>query len=57
MAGMDVDFLAGLELLLFVPSLIVALACWGGDGFMWWGCFWGIVMGVTSVFWRKKHCR
>lgn len=56
-ADMDVDFLAGLELVLIVPSLLFAVACWGGEGFKWWGCFWGVAMGTTSVFWRRKHGR
>lgn len=55
MADMNIDLLAGLELLLFIPSLGVALACWGGEGLKWWGCFWGITMGVTSVFWHRQH--
>lgn len=50
-----VDLLAVLEFVLLVPTLIVAIVCGGGEGFKWWGIFWGFAMGVTSMAWNALH--
>lgn len=43
--------------ILLVPTLVVAIAFHGGEGFRWWGICWGFTMSLVSFFWCNAQCR